>query len=202
MNDRKQNGFTLIELVIAMSISAILLGIAAPSFIDAVKNAKLGASYGDIVSSLYLARSEATKRRGRISICARSSDTACGSSWSNGWIIFTDTSVGANAGTVGTIDGSDEILRVYEPLDNMDLVVTATPRSTTPSASNSNSVDYIQYRPDGSTSWSTGTFMLCDDRDETNARTTNVTLTGGIRKGRKSSDEAPIDVNGVSLVCP
>lgn len=202
MNRRQQKGFTFVELIIAVAISLILLGLGVPSFISAVKNSKLGASYGDIVSSLYLARSEATKRPGRVSVCARQSDTTCGSDWNNGWIIFTDNSVGASAGAAGIIDASDEVLRVYEPLENMALLVNATPDQTTPSASNSEPQTFIQYRPDGSTSWSTGTFLICDDRGAIFARTSNVVLTGDIRKGRKKSGQAPIDVNGVSLTCP
>ncbi len=202
MKRQSQSGFTLIELIIAMAIALILLGLGVPSFFSAVKNSKIGASNTDLVSALYLARSEATKRSGRVSVCARQSDASCGSDWNNGWILFTDNSVGSSAGTEGVIDGDDEVLRIYEPLENLAVEVKATPGHLPSSTSNAQALNHIQYRSDGSTSWSTGTFLMCDDRGEEFARTTNIVLTGDIRKGRKDNGSKPRDINGAELTCP
>jgi type IV fimbrial biogenesis protein FimT len=93
---RDVRGFTLIELMIAVTILAILLGMAVPSFNNAVLGGKLSAFSSDLVASTQIARSEAIKRNQVVQVCASSNGTTCGSSggWEAGWIILlSDNSV-------------------------------------------------------------------------------------------------------------
>lgn len=86
----KARGFTLIELMISLSILAILLGMAVPSFNNAVLGGKLSAFSSNLVASTQLARSEAVKRNQTVRMCTSSNGTSCGSSggWEAGWIIL------------------------------------------------------------------------------------------------------------------
>lgn len=87
-------GFTLLELMITISILAILLGIAVPSFMSTIRSNQISATSNDLVAALNLARSEASKRGNTISICASSNGTNCtgAADWNIGWLVFTDAS--------------------------------------------------------------------------------------------------------------
>lgn len=81
---RTQRGFTLVELMVVVSILAIILGAAAPSFRAFLEGQQLKGLAYDLTTDLFLARSEALKRNASVSI-ARS-----GSSWSAGWTTAAD----------------------------------------------------------------------------------------------------------------
>lgn len=87
-----ENGFSLIELIISISILGILLTLAAPSFISTVQRNQLSSSVSELHSILSLSRSEAIKRASYTTLCASSDLMNCSDSmsWSNGWILFMD----------------------------------------------------------------------------------------------------------------
>jgi type IV fimbrial biogenesis protein FimT len=92
---RRSRGFTLIELIVAITILAILVGLAVPSFNEAALGSKLSGFANDIVGSTQLARSEAIKRNAPITVCAVASadpdetDCATAGGWQVGWIVKT-----------------------------------------------------------------------------------------------------------------
>lgn len=81
-------GFTLIELVIAISIAAILLAVAVPSYSGARLNSQLRAASIDLIGSINLARSEAIKGGAPVTLCASSNGETCGGAWNQGWIVL------------------------------------------------------------------------------------------------------------------
>jgi type IV fimbrial biogenesis protein FimT len=84
-------GFTLVEIMMAIVILAILLGIAVPSFRDASLSSRLTGYANDIVASAQVARSEAIKRNARVRLCTSAAGTACeaDADWTDGWIVVT-----------------------------------------------------------------------------------------------------------------
>lgn len=78
---RKQNGFTLAELMTAIAILGIILGIAVPSIQSFILNQRVRSASFDLNSDLLYARSEATKRNADVMI------SATGGSWQNGWVV-------------------------------------------------------------------------------------------------------------------
>jgi type IV fimbrial biogenesis protein FimT len=86
----KMAGFTLIEAMIAVSLMAILMAIAVPSFNNAVLGSQLRASASDLSSSAFLARSEAIKRNTAVTLCMSANGTSCAATggWEQGWIVL------------------------------------------------------------------------------------------------------------------
>jgi len=89
---RKARGFTLIEMMTAIFIMAILVGLAVPSFREASLSSKLSGFANDIVASTQLARSEAVKRNVAVTMCASSGGVTCDNpdGWEAGWIVLAD----------------------------------------------------------------------------------------------------------------
>jgi len=82
----------LIELLVAISILAILATIAMPSFQQIFRENRLATATNELVASLHLARMEAIKRGRRVVICESDGGRTCteGGDWARGWIIFAD----------------------------------------------------------------------------------------------------------------
>ena len=90
-------GFTAIELMVVVSIVAILAALAGPSFTPLIENWRVRESAEQLQSTLHYARSEAIKRGGRVVIqkipnntngCTTASSTRA---WDCGWIVCHDT---------------------------------------------------------------------------------------------------------------
>jgi type IV fimbrial biogenesis protein FimT len=80
-------GFTLIELMVTVSLMAIMLGIAAPSFIAFQRNADLTATANTFLGTLGATRAEAMKRGASAYLVPLDS---AGTDWSKGWRAFVD----------------------------------------------------------------------------------------------------------------
>lgn len=162
-NEMKQNGFSLLELMITISIAAILLAIAVPSFQSLMANNRITSQTNNFLASLALARSEALKQGTGVSVCASANGSSCAGTsttdWSTGWIVFTDS------GTIGSVDGSDTVLRVAEALRG-GVVLTSISSSTQ---------GYIRYSPNGSVT-ATNSFTLC--KSGMTGRTIAISMTG------------------------
>lgn len=174
----------MVELIVGLAITAVLMSVGVPSFLSAVKNSRLNSHYSSMVSSLYLARSEAVKQNSFIGVCARASNTSCGSDWKNGWITFVDNP--GSGKTAGVLDSGETIIAVQEALSGKSntIEVFALRQGT----STSDNQDYIRYNNNGASNWTGGTFLLCDDRGDDSAVAFNIVLTGDIRKARADKD--------------
>lgn len=166
----KWRGFTLVELLVAIAIGAILLTIAIPGYSFLVNGSRLTVVTNDLVAALNLARSEAIKRSMRVTICTTSNAInaipACdaSASWEQGWLLFVD------GGTAGVIESGDTLLRVQ---DSLPSVVTIT---------TSNYSSYVSYlssgRSQGPNGLPNGAIRVCVD---SNRRDIIINNTGRIR---------------------
>ncbi|MBT8145032.1 MAG: GspH/FimT family pseudopilin, partial [Gammaproteobacteria bacterium] len=117
-------GFTLLELLFAIAVVAIVLSLGIPSFQSSVRNSKLTASVNDMVASMQVARSEAIKRRAPVVICTSNgatneADANCdAAAWENGWLVFADDN------NNGSRDADEILLRLEGPMrKNIEVAV-------------------------------------------------------------------------------
>ncbi|KAF1713067.1 GspH/FimT family pseudopilin [Pseudoxanthomonas sacheonensis] len=89
---RQLRGFTLIELMVTISVIAILIAIGMPSFISVINSNRLTAQSNEVVAALQLARVEAVRQNRRAIVCGSSNGSTCSAStaWNTGWITFLD----------------------------------------------------------------------------------------------------------------
>ena len=80
---RKIRGFSLIELMLVVTILGVLLALAVPTLRDSVESAGTNSQIKLVLTTLNLARSEAIKRGENVAICASDDGADCSAgSWS------------------------------------------------------------------------------------------------------------------------
>lgn len=154
----------MLELMIALSIGAILATIAVPSYQSMMVQSRLSTQVNEFLTALHFSRSEAVKRGMRVTICKSSSGTDCttGDNWQDGWIVYSDS------GIAGTKDGNDQILRVFPALKGSTM------------DGGTKFANWIGYSANGSSQGSgnfvgNGTFILCNS---TKGRKITINKTG------------------------
>lgn len=122
----------MIELMVAVTVLAIVLGLGIPAFRELTRNNAVTAAQNSLVTALNVARSEALRRNRPVSVCASTDAATCATAadWGSGWIAFTDRAA------AGTVDGGDEVLQTWQPANNQ---ITFTAGGTA----------FIQYLPTG-----------------------------------------------------
>lgn len=114
---RRESGFTLMEMIVTMTVLAVLLAIAVPSFRGTMRRAQVGTAVNTLVGNLQYARAEAASRHKFVSFCRSVDGKTCaddGSNYDAGYLIYAyDASVtGANQ----TYDASKHTLLRTAPV--------------------------------------------------------------------------------------
>lgn len=81
----RARGFTLVELLTALAIAAILMTLAAPSFQRMLQRQRVNTTANDFFAAINLARSEAIQRGARVDLVPLD-----GADWAQGWVVFVD----------------------------------------------------------------------------------------------------------------
>ena len=111
-------GLTLIELMVAIAVAAVLLSLAAPNFQQAVAKNRLSTAASELTGAIQLARAEAIRNNRRVTLCRSEDGSACSTAstpWP-GWIVFVDSDGDGTRDNnepvvkAGTIDGQVQLL--------------------------------------------------------------------------------------------
>jgi len=156
-------GFTVIELLVTLSVASILLAVAAPNFQSFVQDSQLIAQSNNFFSAMMLAKSEAIKRNSPVTICPSVDGTTCAgvTAWTSGWLVFAD------ANGDGTVDVGEAIIRVGTALPGQSTLISGNRTRVTFAAS-------------GFTLGFNDTFSLCDSRGPLLSRSLVLTPRGGL----------------------
>lgn len=116
----RQEGFTLLELIITIGIAAILTAIAVPSYKYVMNDNRMAGEVNDLVGDMQYARAEAIKEGNDVVVCSTSgtNGTCSGTTtWQTGWMIFSDPN------DTGAFQAGDTILRVRNGFGGSDTFV-------------------------------------------------------------------------------
>jgi type IV fimbrial biogenesis protein FimT len=172
---QRQNGFTLIELMIAVGLTGLLLSMAVPALDIFVSNARQTGAINDFVSTIHQARSTAVTTNTRVTICPSSGGTNCEAvGWNNGWIVFTDADSDRN------VDTGERIVASSGTVDG--LIIDSSQFAT-----------FVTYRPNGrvlnaALNGSSGAFTVCDNRGASYAKVMIIDLSGRPRISKTMAD--------------
>ena len=124
MKLRNQSGFTLYELMITLLIVGVVLSLGIPNMSAYTKNSRMTSTANDLHASFQLARSEASRAKTNITICASANsmaaDANCGGTWDQGYIVFID-----NDGDLLRAGATETILRAHPAIATGVTLATA-----------------------------------------------------------------------------
>lgn len=91
MRRASSQGFTLYELIVTLAVASVIISFGVPGFQSYVQSSRTVTHTNDLITSLNLGRSEATRRGSPIDLCASTDAATCSGNndWSTGWIART-----------------------------------------------------------------------------------------------------------------
>ena len=89
------SGVTLVELMVCISLLAVLVGLAAPSFSGLQSDWRRDSAIRDFMGDLQLARSTALRTSRAVVMCVTTNGVGCelgatSDDWRQGWVVFSD----------------------------------------------------------------------------------------------------------------
>lgn len=164
-------GLTLLELLIAMSIAAILATLAIPSMQGLIAEARIASAVSNLASLMTYARSMAIDSNRKITLCPTIDRTACGeaSEWKHGAMVFADSNGNSQR-------DSDEPLIRYRSMNRLlEIFSGSTPHTS------GRSRKRVVFSPSGSARGYTISIRFCAPQDAAPARVLVLQNSGRIR---------------------
>lgn len=146
---KSQAGVTLIELMIAVAIVAILIGVGAPSLQQFGAKQRMTSAVHTYMASFNQARMRALSLGQQVALCPSADGVTCtgGLSWENGWLIYDDVNRNRK------LDPTETIAASFGALPEGLIANTSVGRPQ------------LLFKPDGGAWGSNLTLTLCDTRE-------------------------------------
>ena len=169
----RQAGYSLYELIITLSIAAVVLGIGVPGFSDLLARHRQIVEINALHHALYAARKQSLASRRVVSLCPSADGEQCrpGRDWSSGWIVF----INSDRDSPPRVDDGEEILSRHSVDRGIKLTANRTgftSRGTWLRTTN-------------------GTFVACDRAGRVPPRALVVSFTGRPRAATERADGEP-----------
>jgi len=166
---RKANGylkaFSLIELLIATAITALLIVLAIPSYRHLISNNRAQIYANELVSLLEFAHTYAVKTGESVIFCSSKNNQSCDSLCQNGR---------CQDGMIAITENSNKVLKILTPVTSKDNL-------------NWHGSGQIIFTPDGFAKGYQGSFYYCHE-NATNAIVIILNKTGMARISKKTHD--------------
>jgi type IV fimbrial biogenesis protein FimT len=138
---RRENGYTMMEMMMALAVVAILSFIAVPSFKYVTSSNRVATEVNGLLGDMLFARSEAVKEGATVTVCISSDGATClgngaGGAWQLGWIVFLDTNGNQK------VDAGEAVVRVQPAFSGTDTFLG-------PATFNAISFNRLGYAPTG-----------------------------------------------------
>jgi type IV fimbrial biogenesis protein FimT len=153
-------GFSLYELLLTLTLIAVLSGLALPSFAGLKARTRIHVEINALFHAVHLARKESIMRREVVSLCPSVDGRQCSSTtdWSAGWIMFNNR----DADSPPRVDTGEPVLQRHGVSDRV--VISANRRGFTLRATQKRATN--------------GTLVVCDSAGRTRPRALVVSYTG------------------------
>ena len=157
---RQSSAFSLYELLITLTLIAVLAGLGLPYFGATLANSRVRTEVDALFHAMHLARKESIMRRSVVSICPSIDGKRCqpGLDWSAGWIMFNNR----DKDEPPQLDPGEPLLAVHRSVP--EVRITANRRGFTLRATEKRATN--------------GTVVVCDARDRVRPRALVVSYTG------------------------
>ena len=167
-------GFTLLELMIALAVTAVLAISVLPALTHARAAANAGVARAAITTTLLDSLRRANVKGVQVVVCPSDDGRTCSDTidWSGGWISFTDSDGDKLPGA------GDTLLQRTPALDGEVMLHSTTGRTR------------LTFQPGGSSEGSNVTFTLCDRRGEARAVALLLANSGRVRTAAVESARA------------
>jgi type IV fimbrial biogenesis protein FimT len=160
LSTRRSKGFTLLELMVTMTIAAILIAVGVPGLTTFIANNRMVSQVNTMVGMLNAARMESIAQRRTVTVCGSSDGTSCDGTWSSNWIAFIDQNGnGAINTTTPPAATDDVVIRTAQVNNRLTVAVLGNSGAAT-----------LQFNPQGFAVNASSTIRFCDGRGDTYAR--------------------------------
>lgn len=182
---KTSNGFTLLELIVALAIASIITLAAAYSLGDLATRAQRRAESTDLLSILNTARSMAIKHQKTVTVCPINEENTCSSDWNYPIFVFLDPQ------RTKTIISDDQILRRTQEPRKGKLAAKTAGRN------------YFRFRPTGMAMEAIGSLIWCpNNRDPQFATRIVINMGGRPRAHTERTSEGLVkDSSGKPVMC-